>query len=107
MTSAIFQNLTKIIAKQGTREDIDSETRSYHLSELTLVVTVKDKKINPQSISFNLFGTEITRTAQGQFVIVDFVDDKVESFAIENNELLDEINQYLEWRLRVLEKFDL
>lgn len=106
MADRTLKDIARYVAKNGEKTDID-EQRVYDFSELTLVADIEDSKVAPQALNFSLFGTDFTKTTKDELLIVDTTEDTVESFLVENEELIATVDTYLEWRLNALETFRL
>lgn len=102
MADRTFKDIARYVAKNGEKTDLDGQ-RIYDFSELTLVADVEDSKVAPQALNFAVFGTDFTKTTKDELLIVDATEDTVESFIVENEDLIATVNAFLEWRLAALE----
>lgn len=97
------------VRTEGVVEEIDSEDgeklQVFHLEDVTLSFTVGDKK-SLYGILFEAIGREFTLTSSLDLLVSLPQENGEEGvFEVEDSELLEHIEKYLEWRSVALETF--
>ena len=103
MATETFNKLAKLIVANGERTSIDNDSSVFDLSELALVVENRKGKAFPAAITFVAFGLSWTRTASGEIQTIDDSSEELEALEVDDAAYIEQIENYLEWRLRALE----
>lgn len=108
ITRENFKRLIYAIREHGTlnhRELNGQVYKVYEVSELTLVMSQRQKGWVPEGITFELFGAEFFLTQDGAISIIEDSDNENDTiYSLSDQTLLSVVSNFLVWRLKILEK---